>query len=144
MAISYYTLPINADKIISNGQADNCSLEQSISRFIHLINTTHFGEYTYDYGFGCTIWEIDFDNLTSNNKLRYTIAESITESLTNHEKRLRNVSVSVNIVQDEFKGKNNYSRVKKRVDIEIKGTIQQTNESFSCLEKFFIAPLAHK
>ncbi len=143
MAISYYKIPLNADKIVSKGQADHCSLEQSISRFIHLITTTHFGEFTYDHDFGCTIWEIDFDNLTSNNKLRYTIADSITESLSKHEKRLKNISITVNIVQDEFRNTKNYNRVKKRVDIKIKATIKQTNENFSCLERFFIAPLAY-
>lgn len=143
MAVSYYKIPLNADKIVSNGQADHYSLEQSISRFIHLITTTHFGEYTYDNDFGCTIWEIDFDNLASNNKLRYTIADSITESLTRHEKRLKNINVSVNIIQDEFKNSKNYNRVKKRVDIQVKAVIKQTNESFSCIERFFIAPLAY-
>lgn len=141
--MNYYKLPISAKKIISNEQADSCSIEQSISRFIHLIITTHFGEYNFDNSFGCAIWDIDFDNLTSNNKLRYTISQSISESLTNHEKRINEIKVSVSIVQDEFKSEKNYNRVKKRVDIKVDCVINKTNEAFSCFEQFFIAPLAY-
>lgn len=143
MALSYYKIPLNTEKIVSNDQADYCSIEQSINSFIHLIITTHFGEYEPDSSFGCTIWDIDFDNLTSNNKLRYTIAESISESLVSHEKRIKNITVNVDIVQDEYQSKSNYSRVKKRVDIEVSCTVKQTNETFTCFERFFIAPLAY-
>jgi len=143
MALSYYKIPLNTEKIISNDQAENCSIERSINSFVHLIITTHFGEYEPDPSFGCTIWDIDFDNLTSNNKLRYTIAESISDSLIRHEKRITDITVNVNIVQDEYKSNSNYSRVKKRVDIEVVCTIKQTNEIFTCYERFFIAPLAY-
>lgn len=143
MAHSYYKLPLNTAKIISNNEAQYCSIEQSIQQFIHLIITSHFGEFEFDSSFGCTIWNIDFDNLVSNNKLRYTISESILESLNNHEKRIKDVNVIVNIVQDEYKTTNNYSRVKKRVDIKINCIIRQTNEAFSCFEQFYIAPLAY-
>ncbi len=141
--MQYYKLPLSVHKIINNEEADTCSIEQSISRFIHLIATSHFGEFDFDETFGCTIWNIDFDNLTSTNKLRYTIAESITKTLVMHEKRLGRISVDVNIVQDEFKGVKKNNRIKKRVDINIKGIKKQTNEAFSCIERFYIAPLAY-
>jgi len=98
----YYKLPLSSNKIISNEEADTCTIEQSICHFIHLIATSHFGEYDFDETFGCTIWNIDFDNLTSTNKLRYNIAESIIKTLSLHEKRLTNIGVDVHIVQDEF------------------------------------------
>jgi len=141
--MQYYKLPLSVNKIIRNEEADTCSIEQSIAHFIHLIATSHFGEYDFDDTFGCTIWEIDFDNLTSTNKLRYSIAQSIEKTLNLHEKRLTNISVDVNIIQDEFRGVESHNRVKKRVDINIKSIKKQTNETFNCLERFYIAPLAN-
>lgn len=141
--MQYYKLPLAVDKIIKNEEADTCSIEQSISKFIHLITTSHFGEFDFDETFGCTIWNIDFDNLTSTNKLRYTIADSITKTLMTHEKRLTHINVNVNIIQDEFKGVKKHNRIKKRIDITVEGTKKQTNEAFSCLERFYIAPLAY-
>lgn len=143
MAVSYYKIPLSAEKIVSNVPVAHCSIEQSIKQFVHLIMTSHFGEFELDSTFGCAIWNIDFDNLTTNNKLRYTIEESISESLLSHEKRIKDIDVSVNIVQDEYKSSTNLSRVKKRVDIKVNCVIQQTNELFSCLECFYIAPLAY-
>ncbi len=141
--MQYYKLPLSVNKIITNQEADTCTIEQSIAHFIHLIATSHFGEYDFDETFGCTIWNIDFDNLTSTNKLRYSIAESIVKTLTMHEKRLTNISVDVNIIQDEFREVKDHNRVKKRVDISIKSIKKQTNEAFNCLERFYIAPLAN-
>lgn len=141
--MQYYKLPLSAEKIITNEEADTCSIEQSISKFIHLITTSHFGEYDFDETFGCTIWNIDFDNLTSTNKLRYTVADSITKTLLVHEKRLTQINVNVNIVQDEFKGVKKHNRIKKRVDITVQAIKKQTNEAFTCTECFYIAPLAY-
>jgi len=142
MAQSYYKLPLSSSNIIKNDTSETCSLEQSIKGFIRLITTSHFGEYDFDNSFGCTIWDIDFDNLTSTNKLRYSIANSISKTLTLHEKRISDITVDVNIIQDEFKKNKTANTVKKRVDIKVKSTIKQTNEPFRCLESFYIAPLA--
>ena len=141
--MQYYKLPLSVDKIIKNEEAETCSIEQSVAQFVHLIATSHFGEYDFDKTFGCTIWNIDFDNLASTNKLRYAISESIVKSLTLHEKRLRNISADVKIIQDEFRGEAN-NRVKKRIEINIKSIKRQTNETFTYLDRFYIAPLANR
>ncbi len=142
MIESYYNLPLQVKKIVSNNEADQCDLKQSISNFIHLIATTHFGECTFDESFGCAIWSIDFDNLTSVNKLRDIISDSLLESITSKEKRLKSVKLEVAIQQDEFRGYA-MNRVKKRVNITITGIIRLTNEPFLCVEKFYIAPLSY-
>ncbi len=141
--MQYYRLPLSVDKIITNEDAETCSIEQSVAQFIHLIATSHFGEYDFDKTFGCTIWNIDFDNLTSTNKLKQNISESIAKTLTLHEKRLSDIRVDVKIIQDEFKGTSNGNRVKKRIEIKIKSIKKQTNETFSYSDRFYIAPLAN-
>ena len=93
--------------------------------------------------FAPEFWNIDFDNLTSTSKLRYAIAESITKTLIVHETRISNIDVVVDIIQDEFLGEEKHRRVKKRVDITVNAVKKQTNETYSCVERFFIAPLAY-
>ncbi|WP_062061867.1 GPW/gp25 family protein [Aquimarina longa] len=143
MITSYYSIPLQTKNIVSNVELQQCDITQSIINFIHLITTTHFGECDFDETFGCSIWNIDFDNLTSTNKLRDTITESLAENIASTEKRLKKIQVEVTIKQEEFRGAENSNRVKKRVDINVKGVIRQTNEAFSCIERFYIAPLSY-
>ncbi|MDH7446799.1 GPW/gp25 family protein [Aquimarina sp. 2201CG14-23] len=142
MITSYYKIPIDTFKIVKNKEIDNCDLKESIVGFIHLITTSYFGECTFDESFGCSIWNVDFDNLTSTNKLRNTITESLVESIVSQEKRLKKVNVEVSIEQEEFKNRGSLNRIKKRVDINVRGVVSRTNEQFSCLERFYIAPLS--
>ncbi|WP_108868974.1 GPW/gp25 family protein [Aquimarina aquimarini] len=142
MIKSYYSLPLQAKKIIANEEADQCDIGKSIANFIHLITTTHFGECAFDETFGCSIWNVDFDNLTTTNRLRDIISDSLLESITTKEKRLKNATLKVVIKQDEFISNANLNRVKKRVDIKINATIRLTNEPFYCIERFYIAPLS--
>lgn len=142
MNSSYYKLPLDTFGIVKNKDIDSCDLKQSIVGFIHLITTSYFGECTFDENFGCSIWNVDFDNLTSTNKLRNTISESLVDSIASQERRLRRVTVDVNIQQEEFKNRGRLNRIKKRVDIKVNGVISRTNEDFSCLEQFYIAPLS--
>ncbi len=142
MIKSYYKLPLNTFGIVKNKEIDTCDIKQSIIDFIHLITTSYFGECTFDESFGCSIWNIDFDNLSSTNKLRNTITESLVESIVLQEKRLTKVGIEVDIQQEEFKNRGSLNRIKKRVDIKVKGVISKTNEPFSCVENFYIAPLS--
>ena len=142
MIKSYYNIPLETFKIVKNKEVDNCGLKESIVSFIHLITTSHFGECTFDESFGCSIWNVDFDNLTSTNKLKNAISDSLIDSIVSQEKRLRKVEVEVSIQQQEFQTRGSLNRIKKRVDIKVNGIISRTNEDFSCLEKFFIAPLS--
>ena len=139
----YYTLPINAKKLISRKVHESCSLNQSISHHIHLINTSYFGECTFDDTFGCNIWIIDFDNLKTSNKLKSLIQASLYESLIRHEKRLHSIEVNVRMKQEELTGLEDSNRIKKRIDIRIKAKVKKTNEAFSYVEYFYIGPLSY-
>ena len=143
MVSTYYQLPLQTDKIMKNKTVVQCDIKQSIANFIHLITTSYFGECIFDESFGCSIWNIDFDNLTSTNKLRDIITESLIESIVSREKRLLRVDVEVIIRQEEFKNKESLLRVKKRVDIKVTGVIRQTKEEFLSIERFYVAPLSY-
>tara|TARA_R110000751_G_scaffold135_1_gene515 strand:+ start:6093 stop:6476 length:384 start_codon:yes stop_codon:yes gene_type:complete len=125
-----------------NKAHDKCSIKESISHSIHLLTTSYFGECTFDDTFGCSIWNVDFDNLSSVNKIKSVISDSLLESLKNHEKRLTNVYIDVSIKQEEITQKES-SIVKKKVSLKIIGKVKKTNEDFMYKEYFYIGPLSY-
>ncbi len=135
----FYTLPLKAINFITTSEHEKCSINESIAHHIHLVTTSYFGECSFDDTFGCSIWNIDFDNLKSITNLKETIIESLYNSLKKHEKRLINFDVNVKVKQKEING----NRMKKKVDILVKGKVKKTNEEFSYIEYFFIAPLSY-
>ena len=139
----YYTLPLNAKKLINKQSHEKCILNESISHYIHLINTSYFGECTFDESFGCSIWLIDFDNLKSTIRLKSMVQESLLESLRRLEKRINKIRVDVKIKQHEFDGISNSNRIKKRIDIKVNAKVVKTNETFSYVEYFYIGPLSY-
>lgn len=139
----YYSLPLNANKLISSKAHDTCNLKESISHYIHLINTTYLGECTFDDSFGTSVWLIDFDNLTSANRLNSLIQESLTDALKRNEPRIQNVRVGVKMKQEELFGMKNSNRIKKRIDIKVNAKVVKTNEAFIYVEYFYIGPLSY-
>ncbi|MFT4670034.1 MAG: hypothetical protein ACI9HJ_001612 [Ulvibacter sp.] len=140
---NYYSLPLNVKGLIGSKSHDMCDLNESISHYLHLINTSYFGECTFDESFGCSIWIIDFDNLKSSKKLTGLIQDSLNESIKRHERRLNSVKVTVRMKQEELTGMESSNRIKRRVDITIKARVTKTSEAFSYLEYFYIGPLSY-
>jgi len=142
MAVLYYSLPFNPSKLIRNEEHDKVDIQQSIASFLHLLSTTHFGECTFDDSFGNALWEIDFDNFTSNDKLRAIISESLLNSIERYETRLSHVTIEIKLRQENTGVKTKSINVRKRIDVIINGTIDQTDEPFSFIEGFYIAPIS--
>lgn len=138
-----YKLPLKPSYLFKKQEHPKCGLKESIAHFIHLLNTSYFGECRFDESFGCSIWELDFDNLKSGTKLRTLIKASLENSLKKHEARLTRISVDVKIKQEEIEGAKSVNRIKKRIDLLIKGKIKKTNEDFSYIEYFYIGPLSY-
>ena len=143
MSIKYYNLPLNTRTLIGRGVHETCSLEESISHHIHLISTSYFGECTFDDTFGCIIWIIDFDNLKRSKNLTNLIQKSLSSSIKRHERRLNNVKVMVGMKQEELIGTGASKRIKRKLNITIKGKVIKTSEAFSHVEYFYIGPLSY-
>lgn len=143
MSTDYFSLPFNTKSIITNKEHSKCTIKQSIAHFIHLVTTSYFGECTFDETFGCSIWDVDFDNLSSVNKIKSVIVDSLYDSLKKHEHRLTNVSIEVSINQEEISGMEKNNMVKKKVSLRVKGKVKKTNEDFLYNEYFFIGPLSY-
>ena len=143
MITNYFTLPFNPKSIITNKEHKKCSIKESISHFIHLVTTSYFGECTFDDTFGCSIWDVDFDNLSSVNKVKNLISDSLFDSLKRHEKRLTNINIEVKIKQEEVSTGKHGVLVKKKVSLKINGKVKKTDEDFLYKEYFYIGPLSY-
>jgi phage baseplate assembly protein W len=142
MQQEYYTLPLSVDRLMNRQEHPKCNLQQSVYQNLHLLLTTSFGEFPADEKFGCSIWDNDFDNLTSAAKIKENIRQSVLQAVQQYETRLAKVRVEVLINQEELselKGK----IVKKKIDITISGFLQLTNEKFVYRDSFFMGPLSY-
>ncbi len=142
MSVEYYQLPLKLGDLMSGKMHNKVSLSDSIKQHLHLIITTSFGEMQFDENFGCSIWDDDFDNLTSTNKLREKIKNSILYSVNKYEKRIENVRLDLQIKEAELSVKSRGTSVKKRLDLVILANICSTNLPLQYTDSFFTGPLS--
>ncbi len=143
MKPEYYSLPLSLDKVLQKQDLPRCSLQQSVYHHIHLILTTAFGEMGNDPHYGCSIWENDFDNLTSNNKIREQIKQSLLRAVNQYETRIKNVKVDVLIKQEEQMTRLSGRNVKKMLHVTISGVLAATKEAIVYTDQFFTGPLSY-
>ena len=137
----YYALPLRLDEVIQHRQHPTCSLPQSIAQNLYLMLTTHFAESRYDESFGCSLWDEDFANQASS-RWKEDIRQSIEDSVTEHEKRLTQVRIRVELADQEMQLSRTNRRVKRRLSVWVDGVLKRTNEPFSFHRSLFLAPLS--
>jgi len=143
MPMEYMPLPLDFGKIMRQEEHPRCSLLDSVKHHLHLLVTTAFGEFPEDPGFGCGIWEFDFDNLTSAHKLREYIRESLLLSVQRHEGRVGSARVTIGLRQEQIPDQDS-SRVKKKIDVTVNGVLLLTNEPFTYRDSFFVGPISYQ
>lgn len=121
----------------------NCDLKQSIAQRIHTILITNLNEFRYDRNFGCIIWEHDFENIYNINQWKDKMAKAVKEELEKYEKRLQNIKTTLELTEEEFRGKDKdvYRKIKRRVDINIRANLKRTNEPFYFQELLYVSPV---
>ena len=139
MADTYYRLPLDLEGIVSRQQLPRCSAQESIAQHLYLLLTTHFGESRYDSGFGCQVWEQDFEAMT-NMSWKDTVQYSIEAAVREYEPRLVRVRAQVAIL--DFELKNVSQRIRKRLEVTISAALHRTNEPFAFQASLFVAPLS--
>jgi phage baseplate assembly protein W len=138
----FYKFPLRFDDIFAKKDLPKCSIEESIARNIQLLITTVWGENKMDQEYGSFFWENDFDILTTNAKRREIIIHSIQYAIQRYEKRLQNVRVEVDIKQAEVRDEQSGTRLRRKIDMVITGTIRKNNQMFRFPTGFFIGPFA--
>jgi phage baseplate assembly protein W len=141
----HYGLPIKFSEILKKKQLRRVSFIESIGFNIRLILRSHYGENRFDYSYGCEVWERDFEVIANQSVWGEELARSIRETLIAHEKRILNTKVEVKISEEEFKsskGDEVMLRVKRKIEVIIRGNMYNTNEPFRITEVLYISPLS--
>ncbi len=136
----FYTLPLRLDGIIEKKHHPSCTLQESIAQNLYLLITTSFNELRYDYSYGCSIWEQDFEIL-ANTKWKDMLSNSLEGTIRTHEGRLSNTKVNLDIEEYRYTIKDTV-RIKRKLVIRITGYTSRTNEKFEFAEQIFIAPFS--
>ncbi|UOQ68861.1 GPW/gp25 family protein [Hymenobacter volaticus] len=139
MSHDYYRLPLNFEELLQRRPLARCSVQESIAQHLYLMLTTHFGESRFDPGFGCVVWEQDFEALT-NMRWKDNVQRSVEQSIREREPRLEQVKVVVGVEDFEIKGIN--QRIRKRLDVTVRAVLHRTNEPFAFRANLFVAPLS--
>ncbi len=139
----FYTQPLSFSTIKEGHEHPKCNLQQSIALRIHLILITSFKEFRYDERFGSLVWDCDFENIPNVTAWKDRMMKAIKGTVERFELRLRNHQVSVEITEEEFiqNDKTALKRVKRRVDVVVKGNLRTTNEEFFFKEIMYISPV---
>ena len=141
MSTEYYYFPLKPADLIQKKEHPRISLKDSVSRVIHLITITHFGEYKPDESLGCEIWDFDFDNITNYQLFKEQVKKSLAQTIEKHEPRLSKIKIDIQIQQVEFRIKNR--RTKSQITLKVDGILTKTNEAYSYIENFYIGPLSY-
>ncbi|QLG46845.1 GPW/gp25 family protein [Costertonia aggregata] len=143
MAKPYYKAPFDFKRFFEKKELQKISLQESISQFISVIITTYFQEYTFDDDFGSEIWESDFDLLVNTNVLKERIKKSLKEQIDTYEKRLAKVNLDIDL-RENISESSKKVRLKKFLKIVITGVIVKTDEPYSFVGDYYLAPLSYK
>ncbi len=143
MSNRYLKLPLRLDLAMEGHELPSCTLVQSITKSLELIIVTRFGEHRADPGFGCEIWDLDFELIVSARLWEEKLRQSLLNSITNHEHRLTGIEVNIQINDvEKLSYFRKFTEVKKRVDIVVTGIVQKTGEPFSFGTNMYLSPLS--
>lgn len=141
--MSHYKKPLLLNQILRGRDLETQDLGASISQYLELIIFTRFGEHRFRPDFGCEIWELDFELIVSESTWEEKLRQSLLKSITTHEQRIYDVSLDVRIKEvNKFYPLRNVSEIKKRVEIVVKGKIQQTGENYMFSTSLYLNPLS--
>lgn len=139
----YLDIPISLNEIMNQKDLKRVELKSSIHNMIHLIAVTSYSEVKHDPTFGSEISNYDFENIYNTHSLKDELKKSILHSIRNHEKRLINLTIDLQIDQVEIRTNGYNKRIKTQIRLIIEGVIDKTNEFLKHQETLFIGPLSY-
>ncbi|KAA2243720.1 GPW/gp25 family protein [Chitinophaga agrisoli] len=137
----YYKLPLDLSRILQKKDMPVCNLEESVSQHIHLLITTVLGENKDDPQYGCQLWDSDFDIKASNNEVKEQVENAVRTAIVRYEKRLAQIKVMAVVSQEEL-GMTNGRKVKKKIKVNVTGTLAKNNNPFHYSSYFYVSPLS--
>lgn len=140
----YYKLPFDFGKIIQGKDAElSSSIAENIAQHIELLVTTKFGENRSDNNYGNEIWDLEFENSLSDTQWEEHFRLSVIRTVAQYEPRLTNPDATIHseLVEKVWPIKE-YTEIKKRVVIVLKGTLTETGEKFSFKTELYLSPMS--
>ena len=143
MGSNYYKIPLKLTAAMEGNELLACDLDTSIQKSLELIIMTKFGEHRSDPTFGCEIWNLDFELIVSARLWEERLRQSLMNSIVTHEYRLTSVEIAIAITDiEKFNLLKQFTEIKKRVDIQVTGSIKKTGEPFTFHTNLFLSPLS--
>ncbi|WP_276483640.1 GPW/gp25 family protein [Paraflavitalea pollutisoli] len=140
---TYYKIPLQLDAVMKGNKLTTCDLAASIRQNLEMILTARYGEHRSDPSFGCEIWNLDFELISSVAAWEEGLRKSLIRSVTSHELRLTDVSINVTISDlEKYSLFKQSTEMKKRVNIQVVGTIAKTGIPFQYDTSMFLSPLS--
>ena len=143
MSVIFYKIPLQLSKVLEGNELPVSDLSDSVTKNLELIIMTKFGEHRHDPSFGCEIWDLDFELIISENLWEEKLRQSLLKSISSHEHRLSAIDLNVSITEiEKSQFLKQHTEVKKRVDIQLTGTLHKTGEPFRFSTNLFLSPLS--
>lgn len=140
---TYYKRPLEFRRLFDRRYLETCSLGMSVSQHIELIIFTRFGEHRYDPGFGCEVWELDFELIASRALWEDKMQHSLTRAISEREPRIYDTEVTIDVTDvEKVYPLRLVTEIKKRVAIGVKAKVTATGERYSFQTALFLSPLS--
>ncbi len=143
--VAGYKIPMNFNEFFNTRRFQQCTIQESIASYVHLLVITTYEEFEFDPEFGCDIWDYEFEHQQSTRIWVEQLGRKISEILEKYEKRLTNIQVKVLISQAEFEHKEGFNiskRLKKKLHLQLTARLSSTNESFRFEDNILLSPFS--
>lgn len=137
-------MPFDPERLMGEESAvEMCSMAESIAHNLMLLITTKKRENRFDFDYGNTVWDIEFDNGVTTVEWEALFIESIKEQIEKYEPRIYapRINVHIEYVEHSYETKR-YSEIKKKAKIAINARLTQTGETFSFSTELFLSPMS--
>lgn len=140
-SMTYLKMPLQLPSAV-NRKLQRCSYQESIAQHIMLLILSHNGEVIGREDFGSMIWDLEFNQLVKISDWEEGVRNSLINTISKYEKRLRNVNVDVTLLEIEEENVNKMSHIRRKAQIVVTGTMDRTNEKFNFSTSLYISPLS--
>lgn len=146
MKQDYYKLPLDFKRFFEEGGGylAKCTELESIDQHIGLLLNTCPGEHRFDPNYGCRIWDLDFERISSLEQWKGLFIQYVKQAVTDYEKRISGVEVSADVrevVREEILDNR---MVRKRVDITVRAMLDSTGIPCAFGYKLYLGPLSNE
>lgn len=143
--VSGYKIPLDLNHFFERKNFVQCSIQESIASYIHLLMITCYEEFEFDPEFGCEIWDYEFEHHQTTRIWIEQLGRHIKELLEKYEKRLTAIEVKASVTQAEFEQKEGdvvATRLKKKLNVRVTARLSSTNERFNFEDNILLSPFS--